>query len=103
LIELKTPNTNYGMSGVENRTRPITKNINSILEDIHKLKVNNVAGIIAFVLFPVRSGDDQWKVYLERIKSVSDGVRDEDIYFTRRQIILKGNDSVEAIAVTIRI
>lgn len=62
LIELKTPNTNYIVSGVINKTKPITDNINSILDDIHKLqsiKVN--AGYshyyVAFVLFPLDNGN----------------------------------------------
>jgi len=44
---------------------PITKNINSIIEDTKKL--NSEHGIIAFVLFPIPLGDNRWEMYLTRI------------------------------------
>ena len=68
-VELKTPNTNWRMSGVENKTRPITMNVAAISEDARKLANCNGQGIVAFVLFPVPQGDNQWKTYLERISN----------------------------------
>lgn len=56
LIELKTPNTNYPNPLCENHTRPITKNITSIIDDIEKLKGFPKKGYIAFVMFPLDSG-----------------------------------------------
>lgn len=35
-IELKTPNTSYRFSDIVNKTRPITKNVQSIIDDINK-------------------------------------------------------------------
>ncbi|MCC5910861.1 MAG: hypothetical protein JJT76_10535 [Clostridiaceae bacterium] len=64
-IELKTPNTNWKQEGINNNTRPITKNINSIVDDTKKLNSNY--GIIAFVLFSVPTDDTRWKSYLDRI------------------------------------
>ena len=55
------------MPGVENKTRPITKNITSIIEDAIKLKSHKGKGIIAFVLFPIKVGSDDWKEYLNKI------------------------------------
>ena len=52
-IELKTPNTSYRHDGCENRTRPITNNIASIIDDINALKKRGVDGYIAFVMFPI--------------------------------------------------
>ena len=52
-IELKTPNTSYRHDGCENRTRPITNNIDSIINDINALKKIGVDGYIAFVMFPI--------------------------------------------------
>ena len=67
-IELKTPNTNWRVDGIENMHRPITKNINSIIHDIYKLNTGDSSiGIIAFVLFPLSSNDEDWKSYIERI------------------------------------
>lgn len=67
-IELKTPNANWHIDGVEAKTRPITKNINSIVDDAIKMR-EKASGIIAFVLFPIPLNDDRWEGYLERIGS----------------------------------
>lgn len=64
-IELKTPNTNWKMNGVKDIGRPVTKNVNSIIEDT--LKLNSQYGIVAFVLFPIPIGDNRWEIYLSRI------------------------------------
>lgn len=66
-IELKTPNTNWRMPGILNRGRPITKNVDSIIEDCIKLSEADVHGIVAFVMFPVKPKDDRWVMYFERI------------------------------------
>jgi len=66
-IELKTANTNWRLPGIENKTRPITLNISSIIEDAKKLKDNKQNGIVSFVLFPVPLDNDNWLVYLNRI------------------------------------
>ncbi|MFC4221033.1 hypothetical protein [Flagellimonas marina] len=65
-VELKTSNTNWKIDGISNNSRPITKNIKSIVRDAKKL--NSAQGIVAFVLFPIPSNDTRWKVYIERIK-----------------------------------
>jgi hypothetical protein len=66
-LELKTPNVNWRMLGVNNRTRPITKNVASIILDARKLYHCANHGIVAFVLFPIPTGDKRWHAYLERI------------------------------------
>ncbi|MDD2470150.1 MAG: hypothetical protein PHI22_04410 [Bacilli bacterium] len=67
-IELKPPNTNWRLDGIENKHRPITKNINSIIHDTYKLNTGDSSiGIIAFVLFPLSSNDEDWKFYIKRI------------------------------------
>lgn len=66
-VELKTPNTNWRMPGVEKMTRPITKNFKSIVEDAHKSNSQDCQPLIAFVIFPVPLGDDRWSKYLYRI------------------------------------
>lgn len=67
-IELKTPNASWHIDGVEAKTRPITKNISSIVDDAIKMR-EKASGIVAFVLFPVPLDDDRWEGYLERIGS----------------------------------
>jgi hypothetical protein len=64
-LELKTPNTNWKLKGVNENCRPITKNVQSIIDDAKKL--NSESGIVAFVLFPVPVGDSRWEPYLNRI------------------------------------
>ena len=66
-VELKTPNTNWRMPGVEKMTRPITKNINSIVEDARKANSQDCQPLIAFVIFPVPLGDSRWSKYLDQI------------------------------------
>ena len=64
-LELKTPNTNWKIGGVSDNRRPITKNIQSVIDDAKKL--NSRHGIVAFVLFPVPFGDSRWQFYIDRI------------------------------------
>lgn len=65
-IELKTPNANWRIDGINSNGRPITKNIKSIISDAKKLNSNY--GIVAFVLFPIPLNDNRWKNYIQRIK-----------------------------------
>lgn len=66
-IELKTPTTNSRMPGVKERTRPITRNIDAIVEDCLKHPEAHVQGIVAFAMFPVRPNDENWIEYFDRI------------------------------------
>ena len=65
-IELKTPNTD----GVAEKTRPITDNIEDIMDDIDKLRKCGVTeGIVAFVMFPVKPNSDEHMQHIEKIKN----------------------------------
>ena len=66
-IELKTPNTNWKINGIAKTSRPITKNINSIIENA--VKLNSEDGIVAFVLFPIPLDDNSWVKYIDRINN----------------------------------
>ena len=68
-VVLKTPNSNWRMPGVHNKTRPITKNVAGIVSDAKKLYHSPSQGIIAFVLFPIPPEDDRWTEYLNRIST----------------------------------
>lgn len=54
-VELKTANTNWRADGLQNRTRPITKNINGIVDDILVLRQKSPPdrGLAIFCIFPV--------------------------------------------------
>jgi len=64
-VELKTCNTNWRHQGIKHSTRPITKNIDSVINDAKKL--NSVNGIVGFVLFPIPMNDNRWGAYIDRI------------------------------------
>lgn len=66
VVELKTPNANWRMDGVQIKGRPVTKNISSVVEDGHKIR-DAGGGVVAFAFFPVPVGDNRWREYLERI------------------------------------
>ena len=65
-IELKTPNTSYRHDGCENRTRPITNNVASIIDDIIALKQIGVDGYIAFVMFPI-DNNGKYQSHIDKI------------------------------------
>jgi hypothetical protein len=69
VVELKTANTNWRLPGVENATRPITKNIADIVKDAKKLVNYSAKGLVAFVLFPIPPRDRRWEEYLGRISA----------------------------------
>lgn len=70
-IELKTMNTNYRFNNVTNKTRPITKNIQGVIDDIESLKSSHIKNkAILFVVFPVSDKVDNWKELLIRITSL---------------------------------
>lgn len=66
-IEIKTPNTNWRTEGVVVAHRPITKNVDEIIQDGNKLKRSPSNGLVAFVMFPIPPADSQWEKYISRI------------------------------------
>jgi len=64
-VELKTPNTNWKIGNGKSGGKPITKNVNGIINDAKKLNCPN--GIVSFVMFPIPMNNDSWKIYIERI------------------------------------
>ncbi len=70
-IELKTVNTNYRYENVENKTRPITKNIQGVIDDIEKLKHTNYPNkAILFVVFPATRDHEKWRIHLQKISDL---------------------------------
>ena len=68
-VELKTPNTNWRTEGVIVAHRPVTKNVDEIIQDGKKLKRSSSNGLVAFVMFPIPPADNQWEKYISRIAS----------------------------------
>jgi len=74
-IEMKTANTNWRADGLENLTRPITRNMDGIIEDIEILKLKSppAHGLVVFTIFPiperlVTQYPAQLNYHLERIE-----------------------------------
>lgn len=75
-VELKTSNTNWRAEGIENRTRPIKKNIDEIIEDIKVLQGRCYPhkGLAIFILFPIplrvwKHENEKLTYHLQRIES----------------------------------
>ena len=63
-IEIKTINTNYTCPLVKKKHRPITKNVEGILEDIEKLRNNTryKNKVVFFIVFPLpENAIDTWQ------------------------------------------
>jgi hypothetical protein len=90
LLELKTSNTNWVIDGIESKTRPITKNIDSIIIDGVKLSDCDGTGIVVFILFPLPLKDQRWNKYLYRISESLDVTFEENKNY--KLIPCKAND-----------
>jgi hypothetical protein len=67
-LELKTVNTNYTYKGIENKTKPITDNINSVIGDIKKLQLKEYSNkAVVFVVFPLSLPNKNWNKQLSKI------------------------------------
>ena len=96
-VELKTPNANWCMAGVKDAHRPITKNIFGIIQDTLKLRISSNNGLVAFVLFPVAPGDNQWKGYIKRIAAETQLPITTESHCERISISLDTSDKVDLI------
>lgn len=67
-IELKTPNTNYAVANIPVLNKPITTNIQGVINDIRKLRNAGVNGVVAFVLFPI-DNNSNYKKHVDRVKA----------------------------------
>lgn len=102
VIELKTPNTNYRMEGVEARSRPITNNIASIVLDAQKLAACG-GGVIAFILFPLKNGDDGWLDYLDRLSLGVGKTLSQDEHVSRETVGLPNGGAADVAVVTFEV
>lgn len=81
-IELKTVNTNYRYENIENKTRPITMNIQGVIDDIEKLKSTNyINKAILFVVFPATHNHKNWKTHLQKISKLLKDVKHKEFEF----------------------
>lgn len=67
-IELKTINTNIRYKHVKIKTRPITRNIQGVVDDIKKLRATQYDNkSVLFVVFPIRHTNKNWQKQFGRI------------------------------------
>lgn len=78
------------------RSRPVTKNIASVIDDGAKIEQAD-GGIVAFVLFPVPSGDHRWRIYLVRIATGLGLSLCEADHCSRVTVEFTGGDNAEMI------
>ncbi|USS40458.1 hypothetical protein NF865_09160 [Thermococcus aggregans] len=84
-IELKTINTNYRYEDVKNKHRPITKNIQGILEDIEKLRSTDYTNkAILFVVFPATHNHKNWQMHLRKISGSLKDIRYREFKFKNK-------------------
>lgn len=102
LLELKTANTNWRLSGVTPKNRPITKNISGIVTDARKLMGHKARGLVAFVLFPLPVGDSRWVQYLRRVSRETGIVLSEDSHCRRINVRLSNGAECEAVVCCFR-
>jgi hypothetical protein len=81
-VQLKTVNTNYRYRGVEIKTRPITMNIQGVIEDIGILKSTDYENeAILFLAFPVTHDNEYWQDHYQKIRTYSKDIRHSSFYF----------------------
>ena len=75
-LELKTCNTNYRYRGVVNKSRPITMNVDGIIDDIKSLeKTRYRRRAVLFVAFPLEHSKGAWQQHYDKISSNAKQVR----------------------------
>ena len=82
-LELKTSNTNYRYENVENKTRPVTKNVASIIKDIVDLRNNTNYGnkAVVFIIFPLSKTTQDWSKHILKIKNELQELREKEFSF----------------------
>jgi len=76
-IEMKTANTSWRVNNIENLSRPLTKNVNGIAEDVIVLRSKSApaSGLAVFCIFPIpnllwKSSREQLNYHLRRIEEI---------------------------------
>ena len=82
-LELKTSNTNYRYENVENKTRPVTKNVTSIIKDIKDLRNNEnyKKKAVVFIIFPLSKITKDWDKHISKIKNELQELKEKEFSF----------------------
>ncbi len=85
VIELKTINTNYRYKNVKRKNRPITRNIQRLLDDIKKLKsINYTNKAVLFIVFPTNHNNQKWQKHLRKVSKLLRKIEYSDFKFRDR-------------------
>ncbi|ACM92395.1 putative ATP-dependent Lon protease [Nautilia profundicola AmH] len=80
-IELKTVNTSYKYLGVLNKTKPVTDNVKSVIDDIYKLKKSSYENkYVLFIVFPL-DDNKYWQKHLNKISQNLEEFKESEIVF----------------------
>ena len=80
-IELKTVNTSNKYPGVLNKTKPVTDNVKSIINDICKLKKTVYKNkYVLFAVFPLED-NKKWQKHLNKISQNLEEFKENEIIF----------------------
>jgi len=81
-IQLKTINTNYRYRGVEKKTRPITMNVQGVIDGIGILNSTEFdkKGVM-FVVFPAEHGHRFWQEHYQKIGTFSKEIKYASFFF----------------------
>lgn len=82
-LELKTSNTNYRYEDVENKNKPVTKNVTSIIKDIVNLKNNKNYNqkAVVFIIFPLSKTTQGWNNHISEIKNKLQELKEKEFSF----------------------
>lgn len=84
-IELKTVNTNVRYKNVEDKTRPITKNIQGVIKDIKKLKLLSYKNkAVLFIVFPMEHSNKRWRNQLNKISRLLKKIKYREFHFKKK-------------------
>lgn len=82
-IELKTVNTNIRYKDAVNKHRPITKNTQSVIDDILNLSKNVLYKnkVVLFIVFPIKDDNSNWQTQLRRITTHLREIKKQEFSF----------------------
>lgn len=82
-LELKTSNTSYIYENVENKNKPITENVASIIKDIVDLRnnTNYENKAVIFIIFPLSKTTEGWNKHISKIQNELRELKEKEFSF----------------------
>ncbi len=85
-LELKTSNTNYRYEDIQNKHKPITKNVANIIKDITDLRNNQKYSnkAVIFIIFPLSKTTKDWQQHLKKIENELKELKEKEFCFKNK-------------------